>query len=524
MGKIQYQTNVGYAIDHTYDVDLQKTLISERFIGIFVNSMVKKFRLYNKDKFTLTISGLKSFACDSMQLEYLFQQLKEFDFEIKLEGEETSICSVDIICKNVSKDEVYSYNYQIVGISSIIELSSKTNIPIVAIIIMKIIAQTIIKLKILYKAIVFDLDDTLWIGTLAEDGIEKIKENMKSDLGISVITFMNFIKSLAKELGVFIAICSRNDLGKIKLAFDSIDESIFPLKNEIDCIVANYNDKSENIEAIAKQLSILPDSIVFIDDNILIRDEVRQRLPNVFVPNWAEYSDLTTQLIVACIFERNELSLSSRDRRKQYEILQLERKKNVLPELYVKVIKDENHVEAKRLYSKSNQFKLSEFDSDFENGLRSLCFEMYRDNGEKLGICSAVTYSISTKGECNIHNWAISCRYFEIGLEEFIILYLIENIGIKGLSLACEYNGQNSKLHEFIDKYYGKALCDDWSSVPIDCDISINHYGEYDDLFKRLLLQLVSSKCNFNVYIINQDLEAKNLLKANTNIKIRYNI
>ena len=134
-------------------------------------------------------------------------------------------------------------------------------------------------------------------------------------------------------------------------------------------------------------------------------------------------------------------------------------------------------------------------------------------NGEKLGICSAVTYSISTKGECNIHNWAISCRYFEIGLEEFIILYLIENIGIKGLSLACEYNGQNSKLHEFIDKYYGKALCDDWSSVPIDCDISINHYGEYDDLFKRLLLQLVSSKCNFNVYIINQDLEAKNLLK-----------
>ena len=190
----------------------------------------------------------------------------------------------------------------------------------------------------------------------------------------------------------------------------------------------------------------------------------------------------------------------------------------------VKVIKDENHVEAKRLYSKSNQFKLSEFDSDFENGLRSLCFEMYRDNGEKLGICSAVTYSISTKGECNIHNWAISCRYFEIGLEEFIILYLIENIGIKGLSLACEYNGQNSKLHEFIDKYYGKALCDDWSSVPIDCDISINHYGEYDDLFKRLLLQLVSSKCNFNVYIINQDLEAKNLLKANTNIKIRYNI
>ena len=166
---------------------------------------------------------------------------------------------------------------------------------------------------------------------------------------------MNFIKTLAKELGVFIAICSRNNPEKIKLAFDSIDERIFPLKNEIDCIVANYNDKSENIKEIAKQLSILPDSIVFIDDNILIRDEVRRKLPNVFVPDWSKYSDLTTQLIVACIFERNELSLSSRDRRKQYEILQLERKKNILPKLYVKVFKDENHVEAKRLYFSSSE-------------------------------------------------------------------------------------------------------------------------------------------------------------------------
>ena len=33
---------------------------------------------------------------------------------------------------------------------------------------MKIVAQEISKLKILYKAIVLYLDDTLWSGTLAE--------------------------------------------------------------------------------------------------------------------------------------------------------------------------------------------------------------------------------------------------------------------------------------------------------------------------------------------------------------------
>ena len=110
---------------------------------------------------------------------------------------------------------------------------------------MRIIAQTIIKQKILYKALVFDLDDTLWLGTLAEDGFEGIKNNMTSDKGAPYIAFMNFIKTLVKELGIYVAICSRNDMEIVSSAIDKIDETIFPLKKQIDYIVANFNDKSE---------------------------------------------------------------------------------------------------------------------------------------------------------------------------------------------------------------------------------------------------------------------------------------
>jgi predicted enzyme involved in methoxymalonyl-ACP biosynthesis len=52
-------------------------------------------------------------------------------------------------------------------------LSSKTDIHVVGIIITKIVGQIIGKFKTLYKAIVLDLDDTLWMGTLSEDGIDK---------------------------------------------------------------------------------------------------------------------------------------------------------------------------------------------------------------------------------------------------------------------------------------------------------------------------------------------------------------
>jgi len=62
---------------------------------------------------------------------------------------------------------------------------------------MKSVAKIICEIKILYKAIVLDLDDTLWAGTLSEVGIEQIEKNMNSFEGEPFIYFMRFIKSLA---------------------------------------------------------------------------------------------------------------------------------------------------------------------------------------------------------------------------------------------------------------------------------------------------------------------------------------
>ncbi len=98
---------------------------------------------------------------------------------------------------------------------------------------------------------------------------------MNSEKGAPFIEFMKFIKTLGQELGLFIALCSRNNTNLIESTINELDENIFPLKNQIDYIIANNNDKSENIQVIAEQLSILPNSIVFIDDNQIVRDEVK---------------------------------------------------------------------------------------------------------------------------------------------------------------------------------------------------------------------------------------------------------
>lgn len=427
--------------------------IDNVFLRVYIIDFVKKFRDYNSDEFLVVINGLYNFIPNDDQIfDELLEELKQLNFTIEIEGNQESINEINITCKNVTKDTTFNFKYEIQNLPAIVEISSKTDIPVVGIIVTKIVAQIISKTKIIYKAIVLDLDDTLWNGTLSEVGIDKIKENLQSEQGATFIAFMKFVKSLANELGIFITICSRNDSKMVESTIEELDDNIFPLKNQIDYIIANNNDKSENIRKIAEQLSILPNSIVFIDDNQIVRDEVKLTLPEVFVPEWTNHNELVTQLIAGCIFERVELSLNSQNRRKQYKIIQTERTQNSLPKLSVKVINDNKHIESIKLYTKSNQFKFSRNDDKFEGNAKSLYFEICRENGENLGICSAITYT-NSNDTFHIHNWAISCRYFEIGLEEFILMYIQKIASASKIFINYQHSENNQKVRELLAKY-----------------------------------------------------------------------
>jgi len=175
-------------------------------------------------------------------------------------------------------------------------------------------------------------------------------------------------------------------------------------------------------------------------------------LPEAFVPEWTNHNELVTQLIAGCIFERVELSLNSQNRRKQYRIIQTERKQNSLPKLNVKVLNDDQHSESIKLYSKTNQFKFSLNDENFNDDSTSLYFEIIRENGENLGICSAITFS-KTNDIIHIKNWAISCRYFELGLEEFILLYINKITNATKMFFDFQQTEYNQKVSEMFAKY-----------------------------------------------------------------------
>ena len=120
------------------------------------------------------------------------------------------------------------------------------------------------------KAIITDLDNTLYKGILGEDSINKLIPHNK---------YQKKLKELSK-LGYMICIASKND--------EDQTDNLFNVRNDFDlklsdftCKRINWNFKADNIIDMAKQMNISLDSILFIDDNIAEIENVRATIPQI---------------------------------------------------------------------------------------------------------------------------------------------------------------------------------------------------------------------------------------------------
>lgn len=135
------------------------------------------------------------------------------------------------------------------------------------------------------KVLILDLDNTIWGGIIGEDGVNGIELGI-SQKGAIYKDTQRKIKQL-KETGTLLAIVSKNNLEDVRLVFHENTQMVLSLEDFV-AIYANWEPKSENIKHIAKQLNLGIDSLVFLDDNIVEREEVRREIPEVSVVNFPE--------------------------------------------------------------------------------------------------------------------------------------------------------------------------------------------------------------------------------------------
>ena len=169
-----------------------------------------------------------------------------------------------------------------------------------------------------FKCLVLDLDNTVWGGAIGDDGMEGIELGQGSPLGEAYAAFQTYARELSRR-GVILAVCSKNDEANALEPFAQHPDMVLR-RGDISSFVANWSDKVGNIRAIAQELNIGLDSLVFIDDNPFERNLVRQELPMVAVPEVADDpAAYPIALSDAGYFEGLSITDEDRERTSQYQ-------------------------------------------------------------------------------------------------------------------------------------------------------------------------------------------------------------
>jgi FkbH-like protein len=131
------------------------------------------------------------------------------------------------------------------------------------------------------KVLCTDLDNTLWGGILGEDGPDGIATGSAFP-GNCYLEYQKYLKQLSSR-GILLAIVSKNNEEDVREAFQNRSAD---LALSLDSFVAtkiSWNEKSASIRELAEELSLGLDSFVFVDDNPVECEAIRQQLPEVVV-------------------------------------------------------------------------------------------------------------------------------------------------------------------------------------------------------------------------------------------------
>ena len=168
------------------------------------------------------------------------------------------------------------------------------------------------------RVLILDLDNTVWGGVIGDDGLDGIRVAEGDAEGEAFRAVQRYALAL-RERGVLLAVSSKNTDEVARAAFRDHPDMLLR-EQHITAFQANWSDKATNIKAIADELSLGLESMVFLDDNPVERGLIREVLPEVAVPELpADPALYARTLASAGYFEALAFSDEDRKRNAFYE-------------------------------------------------------------------------------------------------------------------------------------------------------------------------------------------------------------
>ncbi len=162
------------------------------------------------------------------------------------------------------------------------------------------------------KCIVLDLDNTVWGGTVGEDGLEGLQLG-EDGIGRAYVEFQLELLNLYRR-GVLLAICSKNNSDDA-LAVIRRHPAMRLREEHFAGMRINWEDKASNLRALAEELNIGLESFVLLDDSPAERSWVRQAVPEVLVPDWpVDPADYKRALLELSCRHFHKLAITTEDR------------------------------------------------------------------------------------------------------------------------------------------------------------------------------------------------------------------
>ncbi len=319
------------------------------------------------------------------------------------------------------------------------------------------------------KGFVLDLDNTLWGGVIGDDGVDGIVLGPEEAEGQAYTEFQRYLKQ-HQQLGVILNIDSKND-HENAIAGINHPDSEFEEKDFIS-IKANWDPKDKNFADIASELTLLPESLVFVDDNPAERHIVTEQLKGVSAPELDNVVHYIQTIDRSGFFEATNISADDLKRNEMYQenaaraklqssftdygqyldSLEMEAEIDSFAPVYMARIA--------QLTNKSNQFNLTTkrfTQTEIEETAADDSYvTLYGKLIDKFGDNGVVSISIThVDGEvADVDLWLMSCRVLKRDMEFAMMDELVARLNSRGVKTLRGHYLPTAK-NKMVKNFYG---------------------------------------------------------------------
>ena len=307
------------------------------------------------------------------------------------------------------------------------------------------------------KALNLDLDNTLWGGVIGDDGTENIEIGQETAIAQAYSEFQSYLK-MHKDLGILLTVNSKNDEENARAGFERPDSVL--RADDFVSFHANWETKSRNLEETANELSLLPESFVFVDDNPAERAIIEAQVPDAAVPVIGQVEHYVQELDHCGYFEMTSLSGDDRKRTKMYLENAKRQKLQASFESYEDYLHSlDMHAEIRpfhplymsriaQLTNKSNQFNLTtkryslaEIEALAKDPDVIALYGKLTDKFGDNGVVSVVIGRIAGENRDELHMelWLMSCRVLKRDMEFAMMDELVNKARSAGIRKIVGY-------------------------------------------------------------------------------------